>query len=407
MKITTALRGRIQQLLASLHPPSPPTAREGQQLLNVLQGSFQKQLDEKHPNPFRSRAALHDQHHVPVARDSASSHATTNYFASVLSHPLISTAAAPKLPGRDAVASLERLLATSKLNTATLIPLMTAYTRSRKTGDLKNTTDTLLLADRLHVWLQSTDPSIRDSFFLDRSCLNSATAMLLSEKNEAVLWKWLRMVYERDLINADLTDRRWLAVEDQLVSATIQLSLRRRDVQGAATHFVQACQYRIDSGRVLPRQSEPQSSMVLSAKPLASSIIYYRHNHGIPSDLFTKVLHNLLPWSYIPSGPEFSSAFCALYDPAKPTAHLLSHHLSNHDHAQLLVDRQARASPTSRKTIMRAILDASKLALEQGHRKQASRLINYAIDHYPDYLSPLETKEVEEQLDMSFHFAPG
>jgi len=405
MRITTALRGRIQQLLASLHPPSPPTAREGQQLLNVLQGSFQKQLDEKHPHPFRPKLDPHDKHHVAIARESVSSHATTNYFASVLSHPVISTASDPSPVGPDAVASFERLLATSKLNTTTLQPLMTSYTRTRKSGDLKNTTT--LLGDRLDVWLQSTNTSIRENFLLDKSCLNAATAMLLSEKNETVLWKWLRMVYERDMVKADLADRRWLVVEDQLVSATMQSSLRRKDVEDAAQHFVQACQYRIDSGRSQTRSSDSPASMPLSAKPLASSIIYYRHEHGIPSDLFTKVLNFLLPWSYIPSGPEYSRAFCALYDPTKPTAHLLAHFLSKQDLAQLLIDRQARASPTSRKTIMTAILDASKLALEHGHKKEASLLLDYAIDHYPDFLPPREATEVGEQLEVSFSFTPG
>lgn len=393
----------MQQLLASLHPPSPPTAPEGQRLLNVLQGSFQKQLDEKHPDPFHTKSDAHDKHYVPITRESVSSHATTNYFASVLSHPVISTAVDPSTAGKDAVARFERMFTDSKLSMTSLQLLMQSYTEARKKADVESSA---LLGDRVNSWLHTTDHVAREQFFLT-TAFPAAIQMLRREKNEAVLWKWLRMVYERDMIDADLTDRSWLVVENRLVAAIMSLAIGRGDLQDAAQQFVRACQYQIDSGRT----QNPQATFVpLISKSLASAIIYYRHQHGIPAKLFTEVRRFLLPWTQKSRhiGPEFSDQLCAIYDPAQPTARLLYHGLANQQRfASSLIDRQARASATSRKTIMTAVLDASKVALDQGHHLEASFLLDFAIDHYPDYLPPRETKETAEQLEVSFNFAPG
>lgn len=398
----------MQQLLASLHPPSPPTAREGQQLLTVLQTSFQKRLDEQHPNPSRGRCDPHDKHDVPIARESASSYATANYLGSILSHPAIGVAN-PLKTEQDVINSFEQLLSEDKLTPATLVLLVKRYMLARRHGKAETGAS---FGDRLDIWMHSTDQSTRKTFLLDRHFLNNATAMLVNEMNEAVLWKWLRLVYERKLVDASLKDRWWLSVEDRLVSTIMRVAIRRGHLEDAALQFIQACQYRVDSGRGSPSflaakfNASNHDSMVTSAMVLASAIIYRRHQHGIPADLFATLPQFLLGWSH-KAGPEFSHTFCNIYNPVKPDAKGLFNHLKKEAQAQILIDRQATASATSRKSVMTALLDASEVALDQGHRHEASFLLEFAIDHYPDYLPPRETRRVEDQLEMSFNFAPG
>lgn len=387
----------MQQFLANLHPPSPPTTKEGQELLNVLQTSFRKQLDARHPSPFQHQRTSHNEDAIPISRESTSSHATTSYFGSVLAHPILGS-----LDGlhnkEDAVIKFDRMIAESRVDTTRLFSLIKWYNNKIKSPG--HVADGETFGEKLNTWLHTTNSHAREDFFLDPSGLRAAIDMLASEGNESVLWKWLRMIYERDSINSDLHSESWLHVEDQLVSGIMRLAILRNDLNDAAQQFISACRYRLQSGRADPLTTP----LLVSGKRLASSIIYHRYKHNISSDLFSSAMTYLPSWS---SGPETSSAFCALYDPVQPSSKPLLHHLKNKSEANTLTSRQQRASRSSRKAVMTAMLDASKLSLDQGSKIQAAFFLNFAIDSYPDYLPPRQQEEVEPQLEIYLNVVPG
>lgn len=407
MKTTNALSARMRQLLANLHPPSPPTAREGQQLLNVLQSSFKRQLDAEHPNPLQSNLKDAEHHAIPATRESATSHATTSYFGSILAHPVLGTLEGLRTK-QDAIAKFDRLVAESQVDSERLAGLIKWYNRETLVTGTVHDGETL--GTRLNAWLHSTDTAAREQFFLNESTLKAALEMLIAENNEATIWNWLRMVYERQLIKATLKSQAWLHVEDRLVSSLMRMAILRNDLNEAAQQFNQACQYRLTSGRANPATTSqnkltklPSNPLYISGRRLASSIIFYRHGHNIDTDSFSTLLDHVPSWT---ASPECSRFFIKLYHPTLPSARSLFYHLKD-GQADQLIQRQRSASKTSRKAVMTAILDASKLSLDQGSRAQATFLLDFAIHNYPDFLPPREVEEVEPQLELSFNFAPG
>lgn len=381
----------MRQLLNNLHPPSPPTAQENRQLLNVLQSSFKRQLDARHPNPL---ATTQNDHSIPMHRDSVSAHATATHMRSLLAHPIIGS-----LTGlhdrNDAVAKFDRLIAESPVDLSKLAGLIQWYSRATKAEGTTASEDTL--GTKLNAWLLSADDTIRSEFFLNEGTLIAALRMLYAESNESVLWKWLGTVYERESLDTTLQSKQWLRVEDWLVSTLIRMAISRGYINEAAQQYVQACQYKLDSGRV--SSSRDTTSMTISGNRLASSIIFLRHNHGITPILFSESLRFLPSAS---TNPETSYIFCSIYSPTAPSADALYSNL-RHQSDMLLV-RQRKASPTSRKTILTALLDASRLSLDQGKRTQAAFLLDFAIDNYPDHIPARQKSEVEPQLQLSFDF---
>ncbi|KAJ9655475.1 hypothetical protein H2198_005661 [Neophaeococcomyces mojaviensis] len=406
MKTTTALLSHVQKLLARLHPPSPPTAEEGQQLLKVLQSSFRKQLDAEHPHPFKPSSKDTSGHDIPAGRGSAPLWATSHHFGSVLAHPILASTDGT-VTKHNAARSLDRLIAESQADVARLIVLLQQHKRElRVSGGLGNDT---AFGNKLDDWMNSTDRQSRESFLLNDLALRSALDIFVKEKNEIILWSWLCLVYERKLIHAQLTSKKWLHVEDYLVSRLMGLAIQRHDLDDAAQQFLHACRYRESSGRANPslhtsRPGLQHTLMTNSAQRLASAIIFHRNQHGISAEAFDDLMKYLPEWT---PNPTTSDAFCMVYHPSKPSADLLYDFLQRQSAATVLSERQKSARPTSRRATMTAILDASKLSLGQKKKSQASFLLDFAIDNYPDYLPPRQTDAVEPQLETSFNFVPG
>lgn len=393
MKASTALSTRVRQLLASLHPPSPPTAQESRQLLNVLQSSFKRELDARHPNPL---ITVKDDHNIPIDRDVASAHATATHLNGILANSILGS-----LDGlhdeNSAVSKFNKLAAESRIDVSRLAGLLKWHSRVLKSA---GATPETAFGTRLDDWLSSSDASTRNEFFLNQDVLNAALLMLYAETNESILWKWLGMVYKRESINTTLQSEQWLSVEDRLVSFLMRIAISRGDTNDAAHQYLQACQYRIQSGRVT--STETEINMRSSGNRLASTIVFLRHTHGVTTDLFSKVYKYLPLWK---TAPEISQAFCVLYSPTAPTAQMLYTNLRTDP--DTLIARQKKASSVSRKAVMTALLDASKLSLDQGKRTQAAFLLDFAIDNYRDYLPARQVREIEPQLELSLNFVPG
>lgn len=411
MKTTNVLASSMRRLLANLHPPAPLTAREGQQLLNVLQKSFSNRLDEQHPAPSQHEfwpKAL-DQNDIPISTQSTSSYATNTHMGSILANPVLGSVDG-LYAKKDAISTFDKLVSGSQVDLPHLTGLLRIYTRGLKKG-AQSRQHGERLGDRLNSWLHVTDRSMRESFLLNKETIRAALDLFFAERNEAVLWTWLRLVYERRLIQADVTSVEWLRVEDLLVSTLMRLSIRRGDNADAAQQFLEACRYRLDSGRLVPSKHEtgpesksPYPAMKESSNRLAAAIMFHRHRHGIGSDLFKTVLE------YLPAhqiNPIQNYEFCVIYSPDHPTAKELHETLNNERHAQQLIHSLAAAKPENRKIVMTSLLDASKVSIDQGWRNRASFLLNFAIDNFPDYLPARENARLEPEIDRYLEIIPG
>lgn len=404
MKTTQTLAGSMRRLLANLHPPSPPTARESQQLLNVLQSSFKSRLDEKHPAPSSHQfwPKSHDPNDIPIVTSSTSSHATNSHLSSILTSPVLGSLDGLRT-SQDAISRFEKLAAEPEIDPSRLAGLVRWYSREVRAGRKPHHAESF--SDRLNSWLHITSRASREAFLLNRQTRKAVIDLLHSEDQEAILWTWLRLVYERELIQAHVSSADWLEVEDDLISGIMRMSIKKNENADAAQQFLQACRYRLESGRGNPskRPDESQSPLsyqplILSGQRLASAIIFHRHQHGIDSNLF----NDMFP--YLPSlaiSANLHSGFCAIYNPETPSAKHLYVNLK-HGLADTLAKKLRNSDARTRKIVMISLLDASKLALDQGKRFQASFILNFAIERFPEYLPPRisEDFELERYLDL-------
>ena len=398
MKTTTALASRLRQFLVNLHPPSPPTAQEGKELLKIIQSSFKRQLDAQHPNP-QNVAAPYNRDlstSIPLYRESISTHATNSHMSSILVHPILGSL--ENLHTRDdIVARFEKLVAESRLDIPRLLTLMQWYNKSTTNGRSVDS-----FGDKLNVWVLSTSESLQTEFFTNVKALDSAIRTLAPQSKESILWTWLRTIYERDSLNTTLRSSKWLYAEDKLVASLVRVALHDGDVDEATQQYIEACDYRYKSGRQDRVKADTSSTMSQSGMSLASFVLLRRKNHGITPDLFAKALPFLPSWS---RHSDTSAELCAVYDPTTPTADLLYSKLSRN--AEVLIGRQKKASRTSRSAVMTALLDASLLSLDQGKKSQAAFLLNFAVDHYPDFLPKRQQEHLDSQLDLRRNIAQG
>lgn len=295
----------------------------------------------------------------------------------------------------DAISRFEKLVAEPEMDHSRLAGLLSWY--MRETRSRKQQRNAESLSDRLNSWLHITDRKSREAFLLNDSTRRAVINLLHREGREAILWTWLRLVYERQLIQAEVTSAEWLKVEDHLVSGIMRLSIRKNDINDAAQQFLEACRYRHESGR-------GERPMTTSGKRLASAIIFHRHKHGIDSTLYGDLLQ------YLPSPSmcsDLNSAYCAIYHPKTPTAKHLYAVLKHEHHSLTLSKGLVNNTPQFRKAIMIAMLDAVKVALDEGKSKQASYILDFAVASFPEYLPARRTEEPEPEIERYLDLIPG
>lgn len=402
MRTTNALATSMRRLLANLHPPSPPTAKEGQQLLSVLQKSFKSRLDEQHPAPSQHDfwPKSFDQSDIPVTTQSTSSHATNTHLSAILTNPILGSSDALHMR-KDAIFRFDKLVSAPEVDLPHLTALIKVHSQGLKAGTQQRQHGERL-GDRLNSWLHVTDRASREAFLLNKSTRQAALDLFYKEGNESVMWTWLRLVYERRLIQADITSAQWLDVEDFLVSNIMRLSIQRQDLADAAQQYLEACRYRFDSGRW--DTSKTYQSMLHSSSRLASAILFHRHQHGIDSTLFKNILQ------YLPSRiarQTLNFDFCSIYSPENPTARGIWETIKDPNSAQRLTQNLAAQYPHTRKVVMTSLLDAAKVALDEGKGRQASGILDFAIDHFPEYLPAREKEQIGPEIERYLDFVPA
>lgn len=411
MKTTTAwaIRPRMRQLVSKLHPPTAPTSSENAQLLRSLQSSFRHELDERHPQPTNAAINANLDESISNALP-ASASATTSHVASILSNPLFNRTPPPQDSPTARLNQLQSSLAQSHIlspseaashvTSALQVFLRASLNDDQRAAASQAARDTL-------EWFKTATQPHRRAFFAGGVMTKHIIPLLNASRNESVAWEWLKIIYERKLIDLPLSNFAALQVEDKLVAALMLMSTWRGDLNEAAQQFLHASTYHNRSGRAVEHGHRSASYVPLrnSWSLLANAVVLRRHNHGIDPATFTSYLN------CSPAGSEHARVtreLLLVYHPVTPTAHELVESLKSSYEA--FQSNQASARDRARKSIMIALLDSAQLSLQQGFSSEARYLLDTALDTYPEWLPrpPVDrVHETEPLLERSFALALG
>ncbi|KIX03073.1 uncharacterized protein Z518_06623 [Rhinocladiella mackenziei CBS 650.93] len=400
MKLTPSLL-YVRSLLASIHPPSPPTPRESRKLLQALESKFQKHLDESHPSP--KALGLDDPTDEtesipdPVHRVTRSTH---SHLDGILRHPLFRS----KSPIRDvsrhrtsnAVAAFDSALVAKKLNFDIVEFCTQKYLQGVRQKETVHKDGKL--GPRLASWFTALNELEKRKFLAEDKALKAVVRVMYMDGLEAEVWEWLRMLYESHVhssisepfgdVDPDTLARR--QAEDRLVGMMIKESIRKGAVQEAVQQFIQDAQYRQTTRRMNFHPFGPWHS-------IAFHILFRREDHQIPGHLFDLMLTFGLQ---IDSSP-FDREMVRIYHPQTPTAIPFSIKLKDPSFLLHFMKWQNKLFGYAIKLSLVAILDAAQLSLEQGHPKEAWQFLYFAERNYPNILSTSADSDIAKRLQSA------
>ena len=420
----SALRG----FLSKLHPvlPGVTTPRESQQLLSALQHSFKKQLDGIHP-PVQPREdrSLDRGAGGPSETTHSAANAADSHVYSVLQHPLLAKQhrafgseeeVNTPLESRAVVEKFERAVAEGKVNDSVLGDFVTIYSRLT-TGRPLPVTDSL--GRKIAVWFTSSKPSTKADFLLSR-IKGDVVPVMYADGQEQVVWEWLRLMYEEDLLQSKRQTKPgvlvgpWRRQTAFLIRVMVREQIKRQNFHAAVLEYVQAWDFMQKSGRLEIRSLMPTSTADEVVRPmgqvatmLASVIIYHRYSHRIDGTLYDAFCHVA---ERVNNPESYRDALLPIYHPSKPNADKLLEQLhtgrfwtlmENH---MAMVDKShpieiARRKP--RKQTIVALLDAAQVLLDQGKVKDSQCVLDKAEHRFPEYLQPRKPVECTGRISLA------
>lgn len=414
MRVTTALL--LRDLLSKLHPPSPATPRESQQLLRLLDTSFRDRLDEIHPSPrAASEAGTSDS--IPLG----SSRAANLLIDSVLHHPLLesrSPKAKPLSNGRLwAVTEFENALRDGKVSHAILQSCSSRYLEKNAHGVAAPSTT--LLGTKIAAWLSSASDTSKEMFFTDTNLLRRIVHLMYVDGLEEVVWTWLSMLYQRDWFgrnSSSFSDQTYLDAEDVFISVMIQASMKKRAYEDAVHQFVKASEYRASS---TPTCGPEGGSLVKSGyRPLFKSwrnisamLLFERKQLNL--NICPSSFDNLLKYGPSCLQSPIGRGVLMLYHPEKRSSKPLFHELQNKKFRKTWLAWFAATRSPLQKTQLPLLLDAAELSIHHKRAAESQFFLDFAQTLEPDMVistsssSPAKRlvrmrEEVEAQVPNSF-----
>jgi hypothetical protein len=204
----------LSTLASKLHPQLPLTPRESKQLLQLLTTSFRSHLDREHPVDVLENRSKSPSHAATKERVASSQGLAAQHLDSILMNPLF--AHKPRRRGSESAAAeiikdpLSWFLDQAAIGAADLSKAATCLQLLQldldRGGTWSKTTRDRKPASLVAEWLRTSGIDTSKEFL---GLLNSTTAvvrspisrlipMLLSEGNQAPLWRWFtRTVEER------------------------------------------------------------------------------------------------------------------------------------------------------------------------------------------------------------------
>lgn len=400
MKLTSALA--VRRLIANLHPPLPPTSRESQQLLALLQASFKRQLDEAHPPPLDGNAAA-----APLSGPNQAAAATNYHLQSVLHHPLLEQRATAGPSNAAAMFDAARL--SDNVDFKLIERCVRMQQNASKAGASAASAGPQNLGHKISSWLTSTNGAVREAFLSNYRLMDIVVPMMYSSGLEEVVWEWLRMLYEGDLgsnnpnSRFNPTSHSWLKIEDRLISLMVRESIRRNDMATAVHEYIQACHFRFESR---PTSQSSQTAPVSQQQPplsatwrqLTSALLRRRSSRGIPASLYDQLLRFTVPLNL---GQSIDRPFLLLYHPSSPTAEPLRQALRNPEYAQDLMSWVDGATERLQKAILTSILDGAQLSVDQSLPRTARSLLEFAEDNFSTWISPRTEEDPAARIELA------
>jgi hypothetical protein len=413
MRASTSLF--LRGLLSKLHPPSPATPRESQQLLRLLDTSFRQRLDELHPHPRSASQNGTPDNQIPLD----TSRNANAYLDSVLHHPLLeSNTSAAELASSlrsQAVQAFEKALRNESVDLHFLRGCCRKYARGIERGE--SISSDRLLGVKIAAWLFSASDRVKISFLTDRAVLE-AIPLMYADGLEEVVWEWLSILYKNfrsDGGPATAVIQR-LGAEDRFVSAMMGVSTLRGALEDAAQQFIKASEYRFTSCRGRVREDEKASELgyrplALSWARISRAILYKGNMHGISEDMFDRLLGFAVPFSWNPS---VTKGFVMLYHPTKPSVQTLFQEFQSQTFKQSWSAWCQNLNTSKQRATLLTILDAADLALRQQNPSQSQFFLDLAQAQWPQILpSPATSKPAErlararEEVETQIPFNPG
>ena len=392
MRLTPALA--IRNLIAKLHPPHPPTPRESQQLLSVLQNSFNRRLDDIHPSPQISAGPrnLDNTEHLPDVGNLSAS-AANAHLQSILNHPSLEQATRSSMnsPIKDAELKFDAAVIAQSVD----FSLIRACIQMANSWDREEAA--LKLGPRISAWFTASSSATQRAFLCDSGLMSTVLPLMYQAKLENVVWDWLRHLYGG---SAQLQQSLELMAEDRFIALMTRESIRRQDLRTAVLEYSEACEYRASrasSGAM--REFRSRRPLIVTGNLVSSAILLRRHDHGIPAPLYDLLLSSAIPepvnfetylWPLLP-----------LYHPSKAESRTLYQTLQNAGYVNGLMSKVETMTYDRATKLLINILDGADLMLIQGPKAKAQFILDFAQKHFPTMLPEKRSAEVGELIQRA------
>lgn len=391
MRLTQVLA--VRNLIAKLHPPLSQTPRESQQLLSVLQNSFNRQLDDIHPSP---RIPSHPGNHGARGHPDVgnlSANATNAHLQAILSHPSLEQGSASSATSPARIAQLfDAALLHSSVNFAFIRSCVQMTKMGLAQSD--NSEAALKLGPRIAAWFTASDMSIQKAFLVDGELMSSVVPMMYLAGLEGTIWDWLRTLYESGTQQQQAPN---LQAEDRFIALMTRESIKRRDLSAAVLEYSEACEYRLSRAvSEAARNDHTRHPLLVTGSLVSSAVLLRRHRHDIPAPLYDRLLSHAYPehthkrsvlWPFLP-----------VYHPTAAESRSLYQALQDVKYTEALLLRIRGMGRDQASKILISLLDGADLMLNQGPREKARFMLDFAQQHFPTMLPRSESTDTGQLI---------
>lgn len=313
----------IKNLLPPIHQPLPLTERRSQHLLDAINTSFRRQLDEEHG--FTSDTA-----------NTASSHRPTDrHLHAILNNPLFTQAnatptnAAKQLEGSANTCDAQKLI----FEKAVARGLMTeaialGFLRQIRTSVQESAA--LSLADGLKAtgagrlvlqWLRSAGLERSLSFVSNQAFTRALLLFMIAEGLEDLVWVWIERLMQVDRQPGEPAAAISPPLEQLLRSLVLAKASVRLDLNDAYASFLKAA--RMNKDNSLPRNNLQPAWMAVAQKTTIESWQFKKPS----ADLFDRFDAMFRDTSRVLV--VMARAHLYIYHPIKPSSTLALRHLED------------------------------------------------------------------------------
>lgn len=391
MRLTQVLA--VRNLIAKLHPPLSQTPRESQQLLSVLQNSFNRQLDDIHPSP---RIPSHPGNHGARGHPDVgnlSANATNAHLQAILSHPSLEQGSASSATSPARIAQLfDAALLHSSVNFAFIRSCVQMTKMGLAQSD--NSEAALKLGPRIAAWFTASDMSIQKAFLVDGELMSSVVPMMYLAGLEGTIWDWLRTLYESGTQQQQAPN---LQAEDRFIALMTRESIKRRDLSAAVLEYSEACEYRLSRAvSEAARNDHTRHPLLVTGSLVSSAVLLRRHRHDIPAPLYDRLLSHAYPehthkrsvlWPFLP-----------VYHPTAAESRSLYQALQDVKYTEALLLRIRGMGRDQASKILISLLDGADLMLNQGPKEKARFMLDFAQQHFPTMLPRSESTDTGQLI---------